>query len=382
MVHVILAKNRDSGFQSIRGMASPIFRSKPSSVLTIIAVLRGIQLAILGIYRSLQNPKLYVTSYYEQAFVAIVLSIVIQCALRSPFILLKLLAYGLANNVNPDPIFELVDDVFFMINFGGFAVSFFSLFSRDFDNVFLESVFFIDSKHQLNGRAESDRKFHLNLVQLRQDGEEQNTFWDYLKSKYAFCKQLVILSLAFFKNMLATLIVYFVVQENTIGPIILGVLTILNLANKIGFLQSMFVFGVLLSVPTCYCALFWNTFWGSKYLMPDLLIPFFSRVRFTKIEKEHWIKSRAGVLFGFSLFIYLTVYQFPWICILIYGFAQSATAYLITKVSDTPPNQVSQLVQWSTTQLVWDKEQEKRIIGGEFVDDVGFFPIPGSFIFT
>lgn len=360
-------------------MASPIFTSKASSGFSAKAILRGIQLAILGIYRSLQNPNLYTTFYYERAFVAIAISIAAFLALRLPIYLLQLFAFIFKGKYFEgfiDSSKELVK----ILNLGAFFVSLSQHFSTDFDDLFLASMSFMDSIPQLHNQENSGQKFHVNLVALKRDREEQHVFKELMISGYATGQGLIAVVLKYLEISISTSIFYMLLHVDKLFPFVLGFITFLSLNSKIGVLQSMVVFGILLSVPPYYSTLFWNTYWGSRRMILDFLHPFFSRVRFTKIEKEQWIRSREGVLLGFSLFIYISVRQFPCLCLLVYGLAESGAAYLVTKVSDPPPRQVSQLVQWNTTQVVWDKEKEKCTIEGKFVDDVGFRPIPGSYI--
>lgn len=59
-------------------MASPILISNPPPGFSILAIVRGFQLAILGAYRTLQNPSLLTQRFYRQSLIAIQASIVIQ----------------------------------------------------------------------------------------------------------------------------------------------------------------------------------------------------------------------------------------------------------------------------------------------------------------
>lgn len=364
-------------------MASPIFTSNPSPGFSILAIIRGIQLAALGIYRSLQNPELAKPFYYERAFVAIAVSVALQLALRSPLVFLQIFDRFVRIFSSRDllkPSIVTVKELFNVLNFGVFVASLAQHFSRDLDDLFLASMSFMDSIPHSSEEEVSGDKYHENLVSLTNSDIEQHPLQELMKSRYACGKELTAFIVKYSENSLTTLAMYLILRVPFIGPLSLGFITFMNLNDKIGMTRSMVVFAILLSAPHYYSVLFWNTYWGSRNMINDLLLPYFSRVRFTKLEKEHWIRSREGVLFGFSLFIYLAINRFPWISLLIYAFAESAAAYLITKVSEPPPSQASQLIEWTTTQVVWDKEKEKSTIEGEFIHDIGFRPIPGSFI--
>ena len=66
------------------------------------------------------------------------------------------------------------------------------------------------------------------------------------------------------------------------------------------------------------------------------LEPYFSRVRYTPQQKKAWFHDREGVLFGFGVgfFVFLKI---PLLGVLIYGIAEASTAFLITKVTEPPP---------------------------------------------
>lgn len=368
-------------------MASPIFISNPPPGFSVIAILRGMQLALLGAYRSLQNPGLLQSVYYERVLGAIIISMIIQLSLWSPVICLRILtkifsSFAYLKFLESWAV-ALKDFQFNVLNISAFVVSLSQYFSRDLDDLFLASLGFIDSVYVSKHPDNSSHQYHDNLVALTDIDLEQHSvqsFFDVVKSKYASSREFSLFLRKHLNNLISTIVLFVLIKIPFVGPVCLGLITFLSLNDKLGTVRSLTVFCLLISVPNQYSALFLNTYWGSRSMIRDLLLPYFSRVRFTKIEKEQWIKSREGLLFGFGCCFYLGIRQFPWIGLLIYGFAESAAAYLITKVSDPPPSQASQLIQWNPTQLVWNKAHEEKIIKGEFVNDEGFASIPCSFI--
>ena len=81
-------------------------------------------------------------------------------------------------------------------------------------------------------------------------------------------------------------------------------------------------------------------------LTTEQLIPYFSRVHYSKSQKQLWFHDRAGVLYdtpllkvlqllilssyGFALAFFILL-KIPLVGVLIYGVAEASTAYLITK---------------------------------------------------
>lgn len=86
------------------------------------------------------------------------------------------------------------------------------------------------------------------------------------------------------------------------------------------------------------------------------LEPYFSRIRFTPQQKKIWFHDREGVLFGFGVgfFVFLKI---PLLGVLIYGIAEASTAFLITKVTDPPP-QPEQWTNFAETQAHWRNKHE------------------------
>lgn len=370
-------------------MASPIFISNPPPGFSVVAIIRGFQLAILGAFRSLQNPKLFKTQYYRQAGLAIGISVLLQVSLWAPIVLLRILAFvlGLLGPVDNVKEFAkwLKNFQFNVLNISVFVVSASRYFTKGLDNLFLMSLEFIDSVYLRRHPDRTMQQFYSNLVALSTD-EKIYTLrptWTDTRKKYSTFQDLAGFISLYVRNWTSILAVFLLGKIPFVGSIILGLISFQSLNDKIGTVRALAVFSAIQVLPKNYGVMFLTTYWGSRSMVHDLLSPYFSRVRFTKIEKEQWIKSREGILFGFGLCYFLLIKKFPWFGLLIYGFAESSVAYLITKVSDPPPNQISQLVHWNASQLVWNKEKELEIILGDFANkDEGFQPIPGSFIFS
>lgn len=375
-------------------MGSPIFISNPPPGFSVAAIIRGCQLAFLGAYRSLQNPRLFKSVYYQQALFAILYSILIQLLLWSPIVVLLIFSRFVRLFVTLDVLDRcaraLTSFQFNVLNVSVFLVSVSRYFTKDLDNMFLSSLEFIDNLYVSKHPEKKGHQFHPNLVALSTEDKELRAATSTppaslsgLKAKYTSSQDFA----AFIKRHVVrtayNIAIFLVGKLPVVGSVVLGLISFLNLNDKIGTVRSIAIFAIFQLIPKHYSVLFLTTFWGSRSMVYDLLIPYFTRVRFTNREKETWIKSREGLLFGFGLCFYILVKQFPWVGLLTVGFAETSAAYLITKVTDPPPSQSSKLIEWNSSQLVWNKEKEQTILSGGFVDgDDGFVPIPGSFIFA
>ncbi|GEQ66576.1 hypothetical protein JCM33374_g239 [Metschnikowia sp. JCM 33374] len=349
------------------------------------------QLALLGAFRSLQNPSLFRSSYYSQAISAIKYSILIQLIAWSPIVCLRIFANFLSFFINSSFIENASNSLkylqFNVLNISVFAISATRYFNKQLDALFLFSLEFIDAVYLEKHPDRKSHQFHSNLVDLSVEIKENSTSGfpsvQNLKQRYANSQEFSSFVKRHLTKTTFNISVLLLSKLPYIGAVVLGLISFQNLNDKIGTERAVMVFGILQMIPKTYSVTFLTTYYGSRSMVHDLLLPYFTRVRFTNREKEQWIKAREGVLFGFGLCYFLLIRSFPWIGLLIYGFAESSVAYLITKVSDPPPDQASQLVHWNQTQLVWNKEKEQSILKGTFaMNEEGYIPVPGSFIFS
>jgi hypothetical protein len=96
---------------------------------------------------------------------------------------------------------------------------------------------------------------------------------------------------------------------------------------------------------------FLSSFWGGRSLGRELLSPYFNRIPFSAQAREQWYTNREGILFGFGCWFFLLL-RIPFIGVLVYGFAEASSAYLLTKISDPPPPP-TQIMQWTDDQKLW-----------------------------
>lgn len=141
-----------------------------------------------------------------------------------------------------------------------------------------------------------------------------------------------------------------------VGKLVLPAASFYTFNKAVGTGPAVIIFGTGVFLPRRYLVIFLQTYFSSRSLMRELLVPYFSRVHFTKDEKRNWFRNREGVLFGFGLgFYFLT--RVPLVGVLIYGIAEASTAYLLTKITDPPPP-VSEARQYAQSQQIWTNKHE------------------------
>ncbi len=153
-----------------------------------------------------------------------------------------------------------------------------------------------------------------------------------------------------------SLMVFSLSQLPVIGHVILPLASFYTFKRAVGIGPAALIFGTGLVLPRTYLVVFLQTYFSSRSLMRELLVPYFSRVPFTREQKRKWFRSREGVLFGFGLGFYILI-RIPLVGVLIYGIAEASTAYLITKITDPPPLQ-AEFDDYASDQLVWKNKHE------------------------
>lgn len=360
-------------------MASPILISNPSSSVSVLAIVRGIQLALLGGYRSLQNRQLYEIDVCCLALRLIQISIIIQIILWTPTYFCRFATYLLSYLFNRNLAIDFdVDYLLSILNMNYMMISSIRFFEPRLDGIFLMTLLFMDNK--------SDQQYYANLMRLsfehNEDLESHISILTSIKRKYNNSIQFRKFVKTNTKTILSTLSIYLMCKKSSkLESILIVVLTFQNFDDKIGTVSSLILLVILSIIPKHHSLQFITIFGGSCSLMQDLLNPYFTRISLNKLEKNQWVRSREGLVLGFSICYFLIIRKLPWLGLLIYGIAEASTAYLVTKISNPPPEQPKQLINWCSTQLIWSVEEQSRILDGNFIFDKNFKPFPGSFFF-
>lgn len=161
-----------------------------------------------------------------------------------------------------------------------------------------------------------------------------------------------------------------------VGRFILPVASFHTFNRAVGLGPACIIFGTGIFLPRRCLVIFLQTYFSSKSLMRELLEPYFARVHMTKQQKKSWFQSREGLLFGFGIGFY-TLLRVPLLGVLVYGIAESSTAYLITKITDPPPPPVDGPA-YIETQLEWRNKQKFLSLPLEKLDTILDKPPPYS----
>lgn len=177
-----------------------------------------------------------------------------------------------------------------------------------------------------------------------------------------------------------SLALYFLSGFPFIGRFMVPAASFYSLHRVIGTPAALGIFAVGLSVRRRYMFMFLSSFWGSRSLVHDLLSPYFSRVPFSRSDRDHWFKAREGIMFGFG-FAFYWIMRIPFVGVLVYGIAEASSAYLITKVSEPLPTPGPELYQWVENEITWTKKD--NFLSGLTLNTDGFgetVNVPGSWV--
>lgn len=152
-------------------MPSPIFISRPPPGFSVLAVIRGIQLTVLGAIRALRNPYLIESGYYRHAFKAVAISLIIQFVLWLPLGILTLIVRFLALfALSPEAttmFSNLLESLSFIednvLNIGPLVITASRYFLPEMDEMFLMSLKFVDQVYKKK-HPKSHREYYPPLV--------------------------------------------------------------------------------------------------------------------------------------------------------------------------------------------------------------------------
>lgn len=350
-------------------MASPIFMSRPPAGFSMLAVLRGLQLTLLGAIRALQNPYLS-KSFYRKAFIAILLSVLIQVILWLPLWTLQTVGSVLSwfTGQTTDLQFAIDTCQFmedFVLNIDFFLILVVRYTRPEMDELFLSSLQYVDDVYKTK-HPEATKQYYAPL-QNYTGGEiqEESTSLELLLKDRRFRKFLQ----GHIRRSAITLALYMLSGSPVIGPFVLPVATFYSLNQVAGTPTAITAFCFAFAATPEYTVMFLSTFWGGRCLVNELLSPYFARVPFSRSDKEQWFKAREGIMFGFGCgFCWLL--KTPYAGVLIYGIAEASTAYLISKISEPPPAPGPQLFKWVENEVVWTAQSQ--FLSGVTLENDGF----------
>ena len=193
-------------------MASPILISNPSSSVSVLAIVRGIQLALLGGYRSLQNRQLYEIDVCCLALRLIQISIIIQIILWTPTYFCRFATYLLSYLFNRNLAIDFdVDYLLSILNMNYMMISSIRFFEPRLDGIFLMTLLFMDNK--------SDQQYYANLMRLsfehNEDLESHISILTSIKRKYNNSIQFRKFVKTNTKTILSTLSIYLMCKKSS-----------------------------------------------------------------------------------------------------------------------------------------------------------------------
>ena len=214
----------------------------------------------------------------------------------------------------------------------------------------MESLQWVDQTYYQKHKSDDPAKLRatyyaeLRMYQARGDTSKKKSPMD---ATFAFLVR-------FGRRAAISLAIYALSFLPVVGRFVLPAASFYTFNSVVGPVPATVIFGSGLFLPRRYLVKFLTSFFSSRSLMRELvrpckalrlvrctltisqLEPYFSRIRFSREQKQRWFRDREGVLFGFGLGFYIFL-KIPLLGVLIYGIAEASTAYLITKITDPPP---------------------------------------------
>lgn len=322
--------------------------------LNPIHVLRGAQLAWLGVYRAAQNPRLYENDHYKLLGVSVMIGILLHLLLQVPFYLARCWI-ALASFVYEKPLWEdtlyaaihflqhwIISVPFLLLNY------FRSVKPETFDSLFLESMRWVDHIYTQKHAGESKanlRKFYITTLEAY-GPIYQNDFYNRTG-----------------KRVLFGLLLYMGSYLPRVGQFILPAFSFFTLNRAIGVIPAfMFFSAATLLLPRHFFVVLLQTYFSTRSLTRQLLLPYFARVGggFTTYQKAKWYREREGVLFGFALPFFLLM-RIPYIGVLSYGIASSSAAFLVSKITHPPPHNHEKLEVYASKEMFWTQGRKNLV---------------------
>lgn len=327
--------------------------------LNPIHVLRGSQLAWLGFIRCIQNPELFSRDHFTILLAAFFVGVVLKVVLQIPVVLARA-SISILSTLHERPPWEqrlyttidfaqhwVISVPFILIRVFRYASS------VPFDDLFMTSLRWVDKlrtekHHVATGRKIVEQEtpsINLDLYRPRYDSNFYNRT---------------------FKRTLIGLSIYACSHIPKIGTFVLPSVTFWTLKGTVGIVPAFAFFSIAgLTLPRHIFVVFLQTYFSTRSLTRQLLIPYFARVGegFSHYQKAKWYREREGVLFGFSLPFFLLM-RLPYIGVLMYGLAVASAAFLVSKVSHSPPRDTSELKVYAEREVPWTQGRRNLLKAG------------------
>ncbi|KAA8647182.1 hypothetical protein EYZ11_010805 [Aspergillus tanneri] len=323
------------------------------------AVIRGFQLTLVGTVRALSNPELFKYDHFRQAALAVAVGIVIQLIVQIPILGVKFLLLiaslfvDLESATWDDTVLEGLD----FLNKSVLQVPFLLMtlmryITPTLDDIFMQSLQWVDStyvnKHKSDDPKTLRAMYYPNLVKYSTKGSAGG--------KKPITESILAFVARYGRKVGMLLAIFILSFLPLVGRFVMPAASFYAFQDLVGTTPAAVIFGTGLVLPKTFVVTFLHSYFASRSLMRELLEPYFCRVKFTREQKRRWFADREGVLFGFA-FGFTIVLKTPYIGVLMYGVAEASTAYLVTKITDPPPNPaVSE--GFAESQVTWTNKHD------------------------
>ncbi|ROT37886.1 transmembrane protein UsgS [Sodiomyces alkalinus F11] len=335
------------------------------------AVLRGIQLTLVGAHRALQNPALFTSEIYKQAVAAVIAGLAIRLIVAIPVTGVRVLLWFLSFVFRLDSVtwddgivggLNFIEEYVLQVPF--FLMALMRYITPTLDNMFMDSLRWVDltyvRKHKQDDPDSLRDMYYPNLKMYKPaDGSTHST---------STAEAVSVFLLRFARKGAISLAVFALSYLPVVGRFVLPAASFYTLHKAVGLGPASVIFGTGVFLPRRYLVIFLQSYFASRTLMRELLEPYFSRVRFTKEQKKKWFRSREGLLFGFAIGFYVLV-RIPLVGVLVYGIAEASTAYLITKITDPPPPP-REAAEFAASQQEWRNKHEFLSLSLDSLDSI------------
>ncbi|KAI9680718.1 MAG: hypothetical protein M1817_004158 [Caeruleum heppii] len=303
------------------------------------AIIRGAQLTLVGALRALKNPALFKYEHYRQAAIAVAAGVVIRLVVEVPIILVRLVLWFIAFFIDAGKVTwddKIISGIQFtersVLQVPFLLMTMMRYLVPTLDHTFMDSLKWVDQTYVQKHQSEDPEHLrsmyypNLRLYSMHEDKPSKKTPMDALLPFFVRSGKRALLSLA----------VYVLSFLPYVGNFILPAASFYTFNKAVGPVPAIVIFGSGFVLPKRWVVMFLQSYFSSRSLMRELLVPYFTRIRFSKEQKARWFRDREGLLFGFGVGFYLLI-KMPIFGVLIYGIAEASTAYLITKITDPPP---------------------------------------------
>ncbi|CCE82215.1 Piso0_001928 [Millerozyma farinosa CBS 7064] len=348
-------------------MASPIFLSYPPVRSSLLSLFRGIELALIGIYRSLKNPGIYRLGLLQETLIAVVVSVSLQTLLR---VFLRVLITA----INKLSIFRHIESKDFrcileILNLNYLSVAASRYFTPYMKIYFLESLKYISIKNK--------SEYYKNLYSLyekRGSSHHEDELSSSLLSRFEHVLKNSKDFTAFYKKSLKNVLFIFLIvlicpEQSKIGNTLVIFCALQTFNDKLGSIPTVCLGAILSFQKLDNSLLFLSYFWGSYEVTQDLFSVYFECIRCTRLEKTQWIRSREGLLLPFSFYCLFLINKMNWIGTIVYLLSGSCAAYILIETTDVPPTLESKLINWSSSQIIWNHDKKQYFLDGKFIDE-------------